>query len=75
MGVLFAPRTPARRDYMDNDFGVENIPANPVESTRKKLADLYARRLAVEGLIRCLESYAACQAKPEDCERLDLKRA
>jgi len=40
---------------------------------RKKLAELYSRRSAVENLIRCLESYAACQTKNEG--RVRLKRA
>ena len=34
-----------------------------LKSIRKQLAELYSRRSAVENLIRCLESYADCQAK------------
>jgi hypothetical protein len=48
---------------MGASSGVENISPRDIKSIQKKLAELYARRLAVESLIRCLEGYAACQAK------------
>ena len=50
-------------DDMDSTVGVYNIPPRGVESIHKKLVELYSRRSAVESLIRCLESYAACQVK------------
>jgi hypothetical protein len=46
-----------------------------VKSIYEQLADLYSRRSAVESLIRCLESYAECQARCEGHERPELKRA
>jgi hypothetical protein len=56
-------------------MGVNNISPRDSKSIHKKLAELYSRRLAVESLIRCLESYAECQAKHERRESLDLKTA
>ena len=44
-----------------------------VKSVDQQLAELYTRRLAVQNLIRCLESYAECQVKNGSRER--LKRA
>jgi hypothetical protein len=60
---------------MGSSSGIENISPRNIKSIHKKLAELYARRLAVESLIHCLESYAECQAKSEGRQRLDLKRA
>ena len=56
-------------------MGVDNTSPRNLKSIQKKLAELYARRLAVESLIRCLESYAECQAKHESRESLTLKTA
>ena len=55
---------------MDADLVVHNTSPRKVMSVHKKLEKLYCRRSAVESLIRCLESYAACQAKGERRERL-----
>jgi hypothetical protein len=41
----------------------QTIYPRDIKSIQKKLAELYARRSAVENLIRCLEDYAECQAK------------
>jgi hypothetical protein len=60
---------------MGSSSGIENISPRSTKSIQKKLAELYARRAAVESLIRCLEGYAECQAKSEGRVRLDLKRA
>ena len=51
-------------------LSVDNTSPRDVKSIHKKLTELYSRRSAVESLIRCLESYAACQAKDERRERL-----
>jgi hypothetical protein len=40
------------------------------KSIQEKLAELYSRRSAVENLIRCLESYAECQSKNGNRDRL-----
>ena len=58
---------------MGADLGVNNTSSRGAKSVDKKLADLYSRRNAVESLIRCLESYAECQAKGE--RRVRLKSA
>ncbi len=48
-------------------MGIEKSPSrHPNSAVDKQLADLYSRRLAVDSLIRSLESYAACQAKTQD---------
>jgi hypothetical protein len=58
-------------DNMGANLG-NNSPRDS-KSLHKKLADLYSRRIAVESLIRCLESYAECQAK--NGERRQLRSA
>jgi hypothetical protein len=55
---------------MGTDFSIDNTSPRDVKSIHKKLAELYSRRLAVESLIRCLESYAECQAKNGSRKRL-----
>jgi hypothetical protein len=75
MGVLSDLRTFDRRDYMGTDISVKNISPRDVKSVQKKLAELYSRRSDVESLIRCLESYARCQAKSGSRERLNLRSA
>jgi len=61
-------------DYMSASLGIEkNVPPRDVKSIHKKLVKLYSRRSAVENLIQCLESYAACQAK--DGSRARLRNA
>jgi uncharacterized membrane protein len=55
---------------MGADLAINNTSPRDVKSIHKKLAELYSRRSAVESLIRCLESYAACQAKDERRDRL-----
>ena len=55
---------------MGADSVVHNTSPRGVKSIHKKLTELYSRRSAVESLIRCLESYAACQAKDGSRERL-----
>jgi|HubBroStandDraft_1064217.scaffolds.fasta_scaffold22266_3 hypothetical protein len=56
---------------MSASLGIDNTLACDRKSVDKQLADLYSRRSAVESLIRCLESYAECQAKNERRERLE----
>jgi hypothetical protein len=58
---------------MGVDLSNGNTSPSDSKSIHKKLADLYARRVAVESLIRCLESYAEFQVKGE--RRVSLKRA
>jgi len=60
---------------MGADLRVKNTSIRDVRSRRKKLEELYSRRTAVESLIRCLESYAECQAKNGSRERLKLRSA
>ncbi len=55
---------------MGANLDVGNNPSRDYKAIDKRLADLYCRRSAVENLIRCLEGYAACQAKNERRERL-----
>ena len=56
---------------MAADLGFNNTSSpRDVKSINKKLMELYSRRTAVESLIRCLESYAECQAKDESPQRL-----
>ena len=69
MGALFSSSTFGTRTVMDADLGLKRFPRD-VKSIHKKLMELYSRRSAVEGLIRCLESYAECQAKDGSERRL-----
>ena len=56
-------------DIMACQQGVKYAFTRDVKSLRKKLADLYSRRDAIESLIRCLEGYAECRARHEGRER------
>ena len=74
--ILPSGYCPPSAHLLDVDImGVDNTSPRNLKSIQKKLAELYARRLAVESLIRCLESYAECQAKHESRESLALKTA
>ena len=55
---------------MAADLGFNNTFPRDVKSINKKLVELYSQRSAVESLIRCLESYAECQAKDAGPQRL-----
>jgi hypothetical protein len=55
---------------MGADPVTNNTSPRGIKSAHKKLEELYCRRTAVESLIRCLESYAACQSKGERRGRL-----
>jgi hypothetical protein len=77
MGVLLSIPIWRYCPAPDRLIEVDNMGANPgntsprnIESLHKKLAELYSRRIAVESLIRCLESYAECQAKNASRPRL-----
>jgi hypothetical protein len=48
---------------MDDYLSTANMSGSDAKSIPKKLVELYSRRAAVDDLIRCLESYAACQSK------------
>ena len=63
-----------KRTNMGTDLGRNNC-LRDVRSIDKELDKLYSRRSTVENLIRCLESYAECQAKGERRERLKLRSA
>jgi len=60
---------------MVTNLGADNISLRDGKSVHKQLAELYSRRSAVDSLIRCLESYAACQAKNGGRVRLKLRSA
>jgi hypothetical protein len=60
-------------EIMGVDLGTNNKSPGDVKSVHRQLAELYSRRIAVESLIRCLESYAECQAK--NGERRQLRSA
>lgn len=55
---------------MDAYLSSANMTGPDVKSIPKKLVELYSRRAAVDDLIRCLESYAACQSKDGNSARL-----
>jgi hypothetical protein len=57
-------------DIMGAELVIHSTVPQATKSIPEKLADLYSRRATVETLIRCLESYAECQAKHEGRERL-----
>jgi hypothetical protein len=58
---------------MDAYLSSVNMSGSDAKSIPKKLVELYSRRAAVDDLIRCLESYAACQSK--DGNSSQLRRA
>jgi hypothetical protein len=62
-------------ENMGADLSINHTSTRDVKSIHQKLAVLYSRRAAVDSLIRCLESYAECQAKHAGRERLKLRSA
>jgi hypothetical protein len=68
-GELWKRRRQVEIGLMGEDLG-NNVSRRDVKSIDKQLAELYSRRSTVESLIKCLESYAECQAKGQRRQRL-----